>query len=559
MTLLSKNHPRIYAEFCAGKFVVHKTCNKFSAMSTDQCHEQNNAVIKESGGAIGLLMNPGALRRWTVAGPEIVRMVNEFEALESRNQTTDHRHHEQHRGVQTSFFNEVKSLVTVIEEMGNPFLEQSQDLLVLDTRDILHPSVGELVRKAEELGEKQCNTFVDERLVKCEVPITDVIHKSKLVLLSHPPPKPPSKQKMQVTALKNDCNLFSCLYISCQTRSGDLETFFMHENQATPPSLSLGGKLRLGNKADLLSCLGLEEVQSTCTLAVDAKLLDGAAVIQMLNRGTAQTFQQYSDLVFLPYISNQLTTARRVDIVWDVYIPDSLKGSTREKRGKGVRRRVAPSTQIPKNWKDFLRVDENKTELFKFLSQQAIHLPIDEGKVIYGTDGSNVHTTMANVVLTNLSPCLHEEADTRLLLHAADTVMKGHRKLCVRTVDTDVVVIAIAMFNEINPDELWLAFGVGSNFRYIPVHEVVSGMDPRNCAILPVLHAFTGCDTVSSFSGRGKKSAWKIWQVFPDITEAFEHLLLMEEINDSMMSVLDRFVVLLYNKTSDQGSVKDAR
>ena len=80
---------------------------------------------------------------------------NEFEALQSRNQTTDHRHHEQNCGVQTSFFNEVKSLVAVIEEMGNPFLEQSQDLLVLDTRDILQPSVGESVRKAEQLREKQ--------------------------------------------------------------------------------------------------------------------------------------------------------------------------------------------------------------------------------------------------------------------------------------------------------------------------------------------------------------------------------------------------------------------
>ncbi len=67
--------------------------------------------------------------------------------------------------------------------------------------------------------------------------------------------------------------------------------------------------------------------------------------------------------------------------MWDVYIPDSLKGFTRQKRGKGIRRRVAPSTQIPKNWKDFLRVDENKKELFNFLSQQAIHLPIDEGNM----------------------------------------------------------------------------------------------------------------------------------------------------------------------------------
>ena len=128
-------------------------------------------------------------------------------------------------GVQTSFLKEVKSLVAVIEEMGNSFLEQSQDLLVLDTRDILDPSVGESVRKAEELSEKQYHIF---RLAKCEVPITDVISKNKLVLLSHPPPKPPSKQKMQVTALKN---LFSRLYIPCQTRSGELDTFFVHENQ----------------------------------------------------------------------------------------------------------------------------------------------------------------------------------------------------------------------------------------------------------------------------------------------------------------------------------------
>ena len=58
-----------------------------------------------------------------------------------------------------------------------------------------------------------------------------------------------------------------------------------------------------------------------------------------------------------------------------------------------------------------------------------------------------------------------EKLDTRLLLHAADAVQKGYRKLCLRTLDTDVVVLAIAMFHQINPDELWLAFGTASNFR----------------------------------------------------------------------------------------------
>ena len=64
--------------------------------------------------------------------------------------------------------------------------------------------------------------------------------------------------------------------------------------------------------------------------------------------------------------------------------------------------------------------------------------------------------------------------------------------------------MAIAMYNKINPDELWLAFGTGSNFRYIPIHEVVGDMDPRICAVLPVFHALTGCDTISAFGGGAK-------------------------------------------------------
>ena len=63
MTSLSNTHPDILSEFNSGKFVVHKMRNKFSAMAIDQCYEQNNAMVKGSGGAIGLTDSPGALRR----------------------------------------------------------------------------------------------------------------------------------------------------------------------------------------------------------------------------------------------------------------------------------------------------------------------------------------------------------------------------------------------------------------------------------------------------------------------------------------------------------------
>ena len=59
--------------------MVHKTDNTFSAMAIDQCQEQKNAIIKRSGGAVGLTYNQPALRRWMVAGPEVARLIAELE------------------------------------------------------------------------------------------------------------------------------------------------------------------------------------------------------------------------------------------------------------------------------------------------------------------------------------------------------------------------------------------------------------------------------------------------------------------------------------------------
>ena len=78
---------------------------------------------------------------------------------------------------------------------------------------------------------------------------------------------------------------------------------------------------------------------------------------------------------------------------------------------------------------------------------------------------------------------------------------------CLRTLDTDVVVLAITMFNHLNADELWIAFGTKSLFRYVLIHEIVAGVDPRVCTSLLIFHALTGCDTVSAFGGRGKRTA----------------------------------------------------
>ena len=91
---------------------------------------------------------------------------------------------------------------------------------------------------------------------------------------------------------------------------------------------------------------------------------------------------------------------------------------------------------------------------------------------MYATDGHDVLCSMAQIDLTGLVPCSHEEADIHLFLHVADAVKKGYMKLLVRTIDTDIVVVAIATLNRTKPEELWVAFGIGEHFRFIPIHEV---------------------------------------------------------------------------------------
>jgi len=102
--------------------------------------------------------------------------------------------------------------------------------------------------------------------------------------------------------------------------------------------------MRIGAKADLLHCLELNLPDNRNASAVDAIVLDGAAIVQMLNPGTSKTFQEYATTVFASYINSQLQKTNRIDLVWDVYLPSSLKRTARDKRGKGTRKRVGSST-----------------------------------------------------------------------------------------------------------------------------------------------------------------------------------------------------------------------
>ena len=94
--------------------------------------------------------------------------------------------------------------------------------------------------------------------------------------------------------------------------------------------------MRLGTKSDLLQCLedlvpnsapSQELLQDT-----DMVVIDGVVIVNMIKPGVADTFNDYASKI-TGYIRGQFkNSVERVDMVFDVYKPDSLKGSTRKRR-----------------------------------------------------------------------------------------------------------------------------------------------------------------------------------------------------------------------------------
>ena len=57
MAILSTKHSEVAKEFNEGEFVVNKTEKVLSSIPIDQVHEQNSALIKADGGAVGFTHN----------------------------------------------------------------------------------------------------------------------------------------------------------------------------------------------------------------------------------------------------------------------------------------------------------------------------------------------------------------------------------------------------------------------------------------------------------------------------------------------------------------------
>ena len=89
----------------------------------------------------------------------------------------------------------------------------------------------------------------------------------------------------------------------------------------------------------------------------------------------------------------------------------------------------------------------------------------------------------------------------------------------------------------------------------LPIHVYAQHLSKQKYLALLFWYAFTGCDTVSSFNGRGRKTVWNVLEAFPEITDAFARLSLSSaDIADDDLTLSEKFVVLLYDRIGSTAS-----
>ena len=139
-------------------------------------------------------------------------------------------HHDLSASVGKQFLSDINIFLGAKDDLCNPFSGESFDLYYPDAKVVIEEIItAELMQVEDE--KKQRLEFVETRLHQTTCAITNTICKNNFKFFRTI--KAPSLKKQEkLEKVKDNVALLSLMYISCQTKEGNLKNFFSHENQA---------------------------------------------------------------------------------------------------------------------------------------------------------------------------------------------------------------------------------------------------------------------------------------------------------------------------------------
>ena len=145
------------------------------------------------------------------------------------------------------FQSDVLALIDAFEDLGNPFMEESGDLLDLDESSVMPPHVVENIRKVKDIGFIRYKAFVEKRVTSqaFTAPITQTRLKLFKASLAQP------EKKSEIAVMKDRQAKVTKLLLAVHSGRNINEGVFSHESSPYPPSLTRKGQMHHGTKSEI--------------------------------------------------------------------------------------------------------------------------------------------------------------------------------------------------------------------------------------------------------------------------------------------------------------------
>ena len=122
--------------------------------------------------------------------------------------------------------------------------------------------------------------------------------------------------------------------------------------------------------------------------------------------------------------------------------------------------------------------------------------------------------------------------------------------------DTDVFIMSLAFHDKIGAS-LFQKCGTKGRRRVVDITKVTATVGIDVCRALVGVHAYTGCDTVSAFAGKGKAKALKLLSKNKKIQDTFMKLGQEWDLSPDLMNKLEAYTSLLYAPKTSSTKIND--
>lgn len=345
------------------------------------------------------------------------------------------------------------------------------------------------------------------------------------------------------------------------SRCMDMEKVLKYPLGPLPWSMAnCDGSMRKTNKAALARHLEKQASSEENVTLPSATIIDAMSLVQKLE-GDNRTFEELSDQLFNRALQSN-PISKRVDVVFDIYKEPSIKQAERVHRGSehGISFSKIVATHRIRNWRQLLSCSKSKERLTYFFAESWKGKQKQLGeKVLYVTYGKKCLRISSDAIEEVQSlETMQEEADTRLLLHIQHAASSGSKSVIVIAEDTDVMILCLAFVDRISC-EVFMRSGTKNRTILKSINKIASAVGKEICSALPGLHAYTGCDTVSSFAGQGKLKGLKLVCQSKAFQKAFSELGNKWDLPEDLFAMLQEFTCRLYAARSPICHVNELR